>query len=77
VIDLVFLPSTPDQHRAVLVEVKRADSADAPAKVVGQLLLYYSAYSPRCRTDHSRCGFLVPGQPSEDSPTGQVLGALA
>jgi hypothetical protein len=44
VIDLVFLPSTPDQHRAVLVEVKRADSADAPAKVVGQLLLYYSAY---------------------------------
>lgn len=39
VVDLLFLPAD-GPHDVVLVEAKRASSADAMSKVVGQLLLY-------------------------------------
>ena len=44
VVDLVFLPSD-GPHDVVLIEAKRASSADATAKVVGQLLLYRAGLS--------------------------------
>jgi hypothetical protein len=44
VVDLLFLPSD-GPHDVVLIEAKRASSADAMAKVVGQLLLYRAGLS--------------------------------
>jgi hypothetical protein len=44
VVDLLFLPSD-GPHDVVLIEAKRASSADATAKVVGQLLLYRAGLS--------------------------------
>jgi hypothetical protein len=41
-IDLVLLPTT-GRRKLVMVEAKRVSSADATSKVVGQLLMYYSA----------------------------------
>lgn len=41
IVDLMLLPAK-GPHRIVLVEAKLADSAEASAKVVGQLLLYYA-----------------------------------
>lgn len=44
VVDLLFLPSD-GPHDVVLIEAKRASSAEATAKVVGQLLLYRAGLS--------------------------------
>jgi hypothetical protein len=44
IVDLLFLPSD-GPHDVVLVEAKRTSSADAMAKVVGQLLLYCAGLS--------------------------------
>jgi hypothetical protein len=44
IVDLLFLPSD-GPHDVVLIEAKRASSADAMAKVVGQLLLYCAGLS--------------------------------
>lgn len=41
VADLVILPQR-GKHKLVIVEAKRASSADANIKVVGQLLMYYA-----------------------------------
>jgi hypothetical protein len=41
IVDLMLLPLR-GPHRLVLVEAKRFTSADAPSKVIGQLLLYYT-----------------------------------
>lgn len=44
VVDLLFLPSD-GPHDVALIEAKRASSADAMSKVVGQLLLYRAGLS--------------------------------
>lgn len=44
IVDLLFLPDE-GPNDVVLVEAKRASSADAMAKVVGQLLLYGAGFS--------------------------------
>ncbi len=41
IVDLMLLPLR-GPHRIALVEAKQLSSADAPAKVVGQLMLYYA-----------------------------------
>jgi hypothetical protein len=41
IVDVMLLPLR-GPHKIVLIEAKRFSSADAPAKVIGQLLLYYA-----------------------------------
>lgn len=40
-IDIMLFPVS-GRHRLVLVEAKRYSAADAPSKVIGQLLMYYA-----------------------------------
>lgn len=41
IVDVMLLPLR-GPHRVVLIEAKQSTSADAPSKVIGQLMLYYA-----------------------------------
>jgi hypothetical protein len=77
IVDLLFLPSV-GPHDVVLVEAKRASSADAMAKVVGQLLLYCAGLS-RFGSDGLQLlrKFAVNSQQKARSQTPKLLKGLS